>query len=143
MKDFDSLANEDWKIMVDEYDINKPSICYSDPDRRGAFVGPLAEVHVGATVENEDGDEVLELDGADGRNLYSVACLPHFAELFRWMRDGMNQLNSVHFDSQTEYGQFMRELRDRMEWIAECIDDRDMEIGASSGVIGFERYKKR
>lgn len=140
-EDFDSLADENWCILIDDYDVNEPTICYPDTDRPGAFVGPLVKVHVGTTVENEDGDEVLELDGAEGRNLYAVACLPQLAGLLRWMKGGMASLNPVHFDGQHEYGRFMRELRDRIAWIEGCINDRQMEIGPGSGSIGFEKFE--
>lgn len=141
-KPFDSLADEDWRIMIDEYDVNEPTICYPDPDRRGAFVGPLAKVHVGCTVENDDGDEVLDLSGASGRNLYAVACLPQFAELLRWAKKEMGSLNAIHFDSASQYGRFMIELRERIAWIEACINDRDMEIGSGSGPVGFERFSR-
>ncbi len=137
MKNFDSLANEDWRIVVDEYDINEPTICYPDPDRGGSFVGPLAKVPVGATVENDDGEECLELDGADGRNLYAVACLPHFADLFRWIESRYSALGVSEND---EYNAFVDELKDRVDWIRACIDERDMEIAATGGPIGFQRW---
>lgn len=140
MKDFDSLADEDWRIVVDEHDINEPTICYPDPDRRGCMVGPLVTVPVGCTVENDDGDEVLDLEYASGRNLYAVACLPQLAGLLRWAKAGMESLNPIHFDEQTEHGRFMQELRQRIDWIETCINDRDSEIGGGS-VIGFERFK--
>ena len=62
MKNFDSLAEADWRIQVDEYDINLPTICYPDPDRPGFIVGPIASVHVGATVDDDEGDEALDLE---------------------------------------------------------------------------------
>ena len=139
MRNFDSLADEDWRILVDEYEINEPTICYPDPDRRGAFVGPLAKVPVGATVENDCGEECLELDGADGRNLYAVACLPHFADLFRWIASRYSTLGVSEND---EYNEFADELKDRVDWIRECIDERDMEIAvAGSTIIGLQRWK--
>lgn len=133
---FDKLANEDWQILVDEHDINQPTICYPDPDRRHAFVGPLALVPVGSTVENEDGEEVLELDGADGRNLYAIACLPQFAELFRWIDAKYAELG---VSENAEYNSFVDDLKSRVDWIRDCIDDRDMEIGVG-GPIGFIRF---
>ena len=140
MKDFDSLANEDWQIMVDEYDINEPMICYPDPDRRGAFVGPLVKVHVGATVEGEDGDEVLDLEGFGGRNLYAVTCLPKFAKLFKWID---SQIYALGVSENDEYNKFVDDLQSRVDFIRSCIDDRDMEIGAHvlyNGTIGFSDY---
>ena len=139
MRKLDSLADEDWQILVDEYDINKPTICYPDRERRGCFVGPLAKVPVCATFENEDGDECLELDGADGRNLYAVACLPQFAELFRWIDSEYSKLGVSESD---EYNAFVDSLKDRVDWIRACIDERDMQIGATgAGSIGFERWR--
>ncbi len=144
MKDFDSLADEDWRIIVDEYDINEPFIGYPDPDRRGCFVGPLVKVNVGATIQSEEGIEVLELDGCDGRNLFAVACLPQLADLMRWTKQAMQKLNSVHFDSQHECGQFMQELRERVAWVEDCINARDTEIGnTGGGSVGFERFQGR
>lgn len=139
----DSLADEDWRFQIDADQINEPTICYPDPGRRGCFVGPLATVFVGATEENEDGDEVLCVSGADGRNLAAIACLPHFAGMFRWMRQEMERLNPIHFDRQSDYGRFMRELRDRMNWIACCIDERDAESdgGFGPGMHGFQRFE--
>jgi len=138
MKNFDSLADEDWRILVDEYEINEPTICYPDPDRPGAFVGPLAKVPVGATVENDDGEECLELDASDGRNLYAVACLPHFADLFRWI---VSRYSALGVSENDEYNAFVDELKDRVDWIRECIDERDTEIAATGGSIGFQRWK--
>lgn len=134
---FDRLANEDWRIMVDEYDINEPMICYPDPDRRGAYVGPLVRVQVGATVENEDGDECLELNGADGRNLYAVACLPHLAALCSWIDRNYASLGVSEND---EFNKFADELKARVDWIRALIDDRDMELAATGGAVGFPRY---
>ena len=140
MKKFDSLADEDWRILVDEYDINEPTICYRDPDRWGAFVGPLAKVMVGATYESDDGDECLVLDGYDGRNLSAVACLPQFASLFRWIERKHPELGVSEND---EYNAFVDELLNRVHWIRECIDERDAEIAATGAgaSIGFARWK--
>lgn len=139
MKNFDSLADEDWRILVDEYDINEPTICYRDPDRLGAFVGPLAKVMVGATCESDNGDECLVLDGDDGRNLYAVACLPQVASLFRWIECKYAELP---VSENGEYNAFVDELKDRVDWIRECIDDRNAEIGAAGAgaSIGFARH---
>jgi hypothetical protein len=141
MTDFKSLADEDWRIVVDEAELNEPTICYPDPIRPRALVGPLVMIHVGSTVDNDEGEECLDLEGADGRNLAAVACLPQFAELFRWIGKGMSELNAVHFDSQHDYGRFMQELRARVDWITSCIDDRDETMNA--GMHGFDRYRNR
>lgn len=139
MKDFQSLSDEDWRILVDEYELNEPTICYPDPNRRGAFVGPLAKVPVGCTVENEDGDEVLEIEGADGRNLYAIACLPQFAQLFKWIDD---QYSNLGVSGDDEYNRFVDELKTRVDWITACVNERDMQIGPSSN-IGFSRFTPR
>jgi hypothetical protein len=49
MVGFASLARHDWSILIDEYDLNSPMIGYRDPDRRSAYVAPLATVPVGFT----------------------------------------------------------------------------------------------
>lgn len=130
MNTFDSLANEDWRIVVDEYDLNEPTICYPDPDHRGCFVGPLAMVPVGVTTEDDDGNDVLELDAADGRNLYAIACLPHFAELFGWIRAQAAALPE---------SEFVNGLMARVDWIETTINERDVQMGV--GVFGFERFR--
>lgn len=140
MKDFCSLSDEDWRILVDEFDVNEPTICYPDPDRRGAYVGPLAKIPVGCTVENDDGDEVLDLEGADGRNLFAVACLPQFAELVRWIRAERAKIDQPSPLPIEALMRFLRQLLERIDWIEQCINDRDMEIGAGSGPIGFVRF---
>lgn len=137
MKEFDSLADERWRILVDEHDLNEPTICYPDPDRRGCFVGPLAMVYVGATVEDEDGEEVLDLADSSGRNLAAVACLPKFAELFRWID---KQYAKLGVSESEEYNNFVDALKDRVDWIRACIDDRQEMMNA--GVHGFEDYRE-
>jgi hypothetical protein len=135
----ETLAGEDWRIIVDEADINSPTICYPDPTRRHALVGPLATVHVGCTESDEEGEEVLDLGGADGRNLVAVACLPQMVELLIWIKVHQNKLNPIHFDSQSENGRFMQGLQKRVDWILECVNDRDETMGA--GEHGFERFR--
>ena len=133
---FDDLAREDWLIMQGD-DITEPTIGYRDSSRRGAYVGPLAKVMIGCTIENEDGVECLDLEGADGRNLYAIACLPQFAELFRWIATRYEKLG-VSRDN--EFNQFVDELKDRVDWIRACIDDRTDEICEDSGPVGFVRF---
>lgn len=139
MTELAMLADEDWRVQIDECDINAPTIAYSDPDKPRCFVGPLVTVHVGSTVDDDEGNEALDLEGADGRNLAAVACLPQFAELLCWIELEQAKLNSVHFDSQNEYGQFMLELRERTRWIAACINDRQETMGP--GMHGFDKYR--
>lgn len=134
MNEFDSMADEDWQIRVDGFDLNEPSICYPDPDRRGGFVGPLAVVYVGATVEL-DGEEVLDMESADGRNLAAVACLPQMAQLFRWIIQAYSDLGVSEND---EYNAFVDELIDRVQWIRNCIDFRPDMMNV--GQHGFIRY---
>ena len=121
MKNFDSLADEDWRIQIEAHDINEPTICYPDPDRRDCFVGPLVMVHVGVTTEDDEGDDALDLEGADGRNLAAVACLPQFAQLFRWID---SQYDKLGVSENAEYNTFADALKDKVDWIRSCIDDR-------------------
>ena len=133
MINFDSLAEEGWRIQVGAYEIDEATICYPDPDRRGCLVGPLATINVGATVEDEDGEEVLDLEGADGRNLAAIACLPQMAGLFRWIRSEAGKLGVSEND---EYNAFVDELTDRIDWITACIDERPETMNV--GLHGFE-----
>lgn len=135
MKDFDSLADEPWRIQVDDYDLNEPTICYPDPDRRGCFVGPLGMVHVGATVKDDEGEEMLDLEGADGRNLAAVACLPQIARLFRWIDTEYAKLG---ISENEQYNQFVDALKDKVCWIRACIDDRPETM--TIGLHGFEPH---
>lgn len=137
MKDFYSLADEDWRIQIDENELTEPTICYPDPDRRGCFVGPLATVHVGTTVENEDGEEVLDLECADGRNLVAVACLPQIAKLFQWID---NEYAKLGVSENEDYNNFVDALKDKVDWIRTCIDERPETLNA--GQHGFERNRR-
>lgn len=138
MSKFFDLADQDWRVNVDECDINEPTICYPDPDQRGRIVGPLATLHVGVTVEDEEGEEAIELDGDDGRNLAAVACLPQLAELCRWI-DAKYKALGVSADD--EFNQFVDELKGRVDWIRDCIDGREPQM--HPGLHGFERYLGR
>ena len=133
---FDDLASEDWLIMQGD-DITEPTIGYRDSTRRSAYVGPLVKVMIGCTIENDDGVECLDLEGADGRNLYAIACLPQFAELFRWITKQYAKLGVSESD---EYNKFVDELKDRVDWICATIDDRADEICEDSGPVGFVRF---
>lgn len=133
---FDDLADENWLILQGD-DITEPQIGYREKNRRGAYVAPLAKVMVGCTIENEDGVECLDLDGADGRNLYAIACLPQFAELFRWITKQYAKLGVSESD---EYNKFVDDLKARVDWIRACIDDRTDEICEDSGPIEFVRF---
>lgn len=137
---FQSLSEEDWRVLVDEYEINEPTICYPDPVRRGCVVGPLVTVHVGATVDDDCGDEALDLSGADGRNLAAVMCLPQFAQLFKWIREEQKSLELPHPDPVARISRFYRELINRVDWIESCIDDRDEVM--STGMHGMARYER-
>lgn len=136
MSTFNDLADEDWRIVIDD-EISEPTICYPDPSRRGAYVGPLARVYVGCTIENEDGDECLELDGDDGRNLFAVACLPQFADLCKWIDARYGKLG---VSENAEFNKFVDELKARVDWIREIIDTRTDEISEDSGPVGFVRF---
>lgn len=137
MKDFDSLADEHWLIQIDERELTEPTLCYKDPDRRGFLVGPLVTVHVGTTIDDDDGFEVLDMEGADGRNLVAVACLPIFAELFRWIDQQYSKLGASENE---EYNNFVDALKDRVDWIRACIDDRPATM--NPGTHGFEEYRE-
>lgn len=129
---FDELADQRWRILLEADDINEPSIQAVDPDRRGCFIGPLAVIPVGATTEDSDGIEMLETDSDDGLILAAVACLPQFAELFRWVRNAFGD---------APRSPFVDELLDRVCWIEACIDDRDDAL--YPGQHGFESYRKQ
>ena len=135
MRDFFSLADEDWRAVVDECDLNEVEICYPDPAGRGRMVGPLLKVHVGCTTSDEEGEEVIDMEGADGRNLASVMCLPHLASLCRWITKEVDKLGVSAND---EYNTFVDELTNRVDWIRSYIDDREDTLNA--GEHGFERY---
>ena len=136
MSTFYELADQDWRVNVDLCDMNEPTIEYPDPDRPKRMVGPLVTLYVGVTVEDEDGDEALELDGDDGRNLAAVACLPQLAGLCRWIDSEVRKLG-VSVDD--EYNQFVDALKDRVDWIKDCIDNRPPYMHA--GQHGFDGYR--
>jgi len=151
VKEFDSLADEEWRIQIDHYDLNEPFMCYPDPDDPRKFVGPLVTVHVGVTVKDEEGEEVLGMEGDDGRNLAAVACLPQFAELFRWIDRKYKEL-SIRENIETwplkaapgtiagDYITFADALKKRVDWITSCIDDRDETMNA--GQHGFAKFRE-
>ena len=65
MSTFFEMADQDWRVIVDDCDITEPTIAYPDQLGRGRMVGPLVKLYVGVTVTDEDGDEALELDGEE------------------------------------------------------------------------------
>jgi hypothetical protein len=138
MSTFFEMADQDWRVIVDDCDITEPTIAYPDQRGRGRMVGPLVKLYVGVTVTDEDGDEALELDGEDGRNLAAVACLPQLASLCRWISKEIAKLGVSEND---EYNVFVDELRNRVEWIRECIDEREPYM--HPGEHGFDRYNGR
>lgn len=130
-KDFgklSELAREQWRVMVDEHDINEVELVRPDPDHRGAFIGPLARVMVGLTVENDEGEEVLDMTARDGRTVAMLAALPFFAELVCFIRD----------NDGGDVTRFIREVKRRAQWLSEAIDERDEEMGP--GVHGLHGY---
>lgn len=135
MTDLFSLADEDWRAIIDECDLNEVEICYPDPAGRGRMVGPLVKVFVGSTTSDEEGEEVIDTEGADGRNLAAVLCLPQFASLFRWITKEYDKLGVSESD---EYNTFVDELKNRVDWIRQCVDDREETMNA--GEHGFDRY---
>lgn len=112
MRDFENIADEDWQIVVDKYDLNSVMICRPDESRRGVFIGPMAVINVGCTIETDEGDEVLDLSGEDGRTLFSIACLPHVAGLFRWIKKRYTELGVAESE---EYNRFVDELMVRVD----------------------------
>lgn len=142
MSTLDKLADEKWRIFVDECEPNEPYIGYPDPDNRGRVVGPLIKVMVGDIEENEDGDEVLIIDGDEGRNLLAVACLPQFAGLLRWLESEYQKRDVSNSD---DTKRFFAQMKARINWIRDSIDKRDMDIGPTDGSmgIGFEHYRSR
>ena len=135
MKDFDSLADENWRILVDEYELNEPTIYYPDSDRPGFIVGPIASVHVGATVDDDEGDEALDLEGEDGAILAAVACLPQIANLFRWIDAEYYKLGGIE---NGEYDSFVHGLKVRIDWIRDCINKRPKVLNV--GQHGFTSF---
>ena len=130
-KDFgklSELAREQWRVMVDEHDINDVDIVRPDPQQRGAFIGPLAEVMVGLTVDNDEGEEVLDMTTRGGRTVMMLTALPHFAELVCFIRDA----------DAGDAERFIREVKRRAQWLSEAIDERDEEMGP--GVHGLHGY---
>lgn len=129
---FDSLIDEDWMVHVDRDDINEPYTCRADEGIFGKrWIGPLVKVPVGSTEVDEDGEEVLDLSGPDGRNLAAVACLPEIARLFHWINEQYVQLSDAEDSS---YAQMVDELIDRIIKITRCIDQRPetLEVGFHS-----------
>jgi len=137
MKTLKDLADQQWRMIVDVSE-NTIDVCRPDPDRRGAWVGPLATVNVGSTEEDDDGEEVFDMTASSGRDAVAVALLPHFADLVCWAREQLESLNAIHFDSGSQSGRFHRELRDRLDWIIGCVDQRDERL--ASGTHGFHRF---
>lgn len=133
---FDDLRDEDWRIQVDDYDLEEPKLCYPDPDDHRKLVGPLVTVHVGAITEDDAGEDALDMEGADGRNLMAVACLPQIAELFRWIR---TEYESLGVSESEEYSVFVDSLKDRIDWIAACVDERPETL--NHGLHGLERFR--
>ena len=125
MKTFDSMADEDWRIGVDACCLEEPYIVRPDSHRLGCFAGPLVTVHVNDLTENDDGYEMLDLEGVGDRNLFAVTCLPHFAQLFRWIKQNIGKLG---VSESAEYNNFVDSLCDRVDWITALIDERDHEI---------------
>ena len=139
MKTLKDLASEQWRMIVDVGE-NTIDVCRPDPDRRGAWVGPLATVKVGMTEEDDDGDEVFDMTASDGRNAVAVALLPQFAGLVCWAREQLEALNAIHFDSGSESGRFHQDLREWLDWIIGCVDQRDERL--ADGTHGFHRFDK-
>ena len=84
-------------------------------------------LHIGSCVISPD-DELDELNAAfiiravNCHDELLAACQdfiggvysPEAEDLLLWLQAGMDKLNPIHFDSQSEYGRFMRELRERV-----------------------------
>jgi len=119
-----TLADEEWRVLADPLE---PEATIVRPDRQrggGAYIGPLATVNISVTTEDEDGEEVIELDNQDGRNLCAIAALPQFAKLVNRINDGAGA----------------DEIRARAEWLSELVDDRDDEM--HEGAHEFMSYDR-
>lgn len=134
--DLDRLAREDWRMQPCA-SVAEARIVMPDRDRRGCWIEPIAEIPTGCTetvIDDGTGPDVLStyettlINNIEGRNLYAIAAIPQMARLITWAMNEMCKLNPIHFDSQNESGRFMRELRNRMNWIRESIEKRDRTL---------------
>ena len=116
------LAKQDWLVRVD-LDYNENNIVYRDPDRHGCFVD-LMTVPLGATEENEDGDEQADVEGMDVLNLLAVLSIPEMVGLLLWVGERLDTLSAIHFDSANESGRFHILLRKQVEALLQRFEDR-------------------
>ena len=123
------LAAAKWRIRSSAADASA-KIVRPDLSRRGVWIGPLATVPLGSWQYSidEDNDAEADLRCEDGRNLFAIAAVPQFARLVEWALAEIEQLNPIHFDSANQSGRFMRELRNRCEWLSELITTRKDSI---------------
>jgi len=120
------VAEWDWRMHYDpSEDPNIVLFLAPDRRRRGAWIGPLVNVPMGMTTRDDDGEEMLDLEGVDGALLYAVAAVPQLARLVTWAHEAIEKLNPIHFDSATEAGRFNRELRERLRWLVTMVAQRD------------------
>ena len=77
------ITGQRWFMRIDDMDSfpDTVQILRPDPDRRGAFIGPIAEVRVGLAGEDDDGEMCLLMPGEDGLVAYAVHLLPAIAKI--------------------------------------------------------------
>ena len=118
-----TLAEEEWRIQIDDIDYNEAFIVRPDKERRGTWIGPLATIHLGMTTSDDNGDDAIDLDCQDGRNLLAILLLPQFAELITWADDEMSRIiNQIGGGELPDA--FLRDLKKRVEWLRGAVDQR-------------------
>jgi len=133
-----TLAKEDWRIKIDDIDENEVAIFRPDIEKRGAWIGPLASVFLGMVVDDGDGGDAFSLDCQSGRNLYAVAMLPQFAGLVTWIDGELKRIMKQIGDELPDA--FLRELKDRIDWLIEAVDRRDESM--SEGTYNLMSYER-
>jgi len=116
------LAKQDWLVTID-HGYGDANVRYRDPDRDGCFVD-LFDVPIGATEENEEGEEQMVTDGMDALNLLAVLSIPEMVGLLLWMGERLDTLSAQHFDSANESGRFHILLRKQVEALLQRFEDR-------------------
>lgn len=77
------IVGQRWYMSFDGDDPGADTIeiLRPDPDRKGAYVGPLAQILIGLQFEGDHGESILGMTGEDGLVAQCVHLLPEIARL--------------------------------------------------------------